>query len=138
MSNATQPCHRPPSANPQSEIRNPQFEPLYLLASLASRTDDPHAALREALSQAHALAARSVVVDGPEYLVSGSNASALAALVHELAMTARLDKSLHLNVNSAAPPSWAIQTPGPLFADPTRLPHPAVHTSCWTAWPSTS
>src|SRR5207249_3921262 len=39
-----------PSENPQSAIRNPQFaEVLYRLAALATRTDDPRAALRQML-----------------------------------------------------------------------------------------
>ena len=37
------------SPNPQSAISHPQFESLYRLASLATRTDDPQAALREML-----------------------------------------------------------------------------------------
>ncbi len=38
-----------PPSDPQSGIRNPQSEVFYRLASLATRTDDPKAALREML-----------------------------------------------------------------------------------------
>ena len=39
-----------PSGNPQSAIRDPQYlAPLYHLASLAARTDDPHTALAGSL-----------------------------------------------------------------------------------------
>lgn len=101
-----------------------------VLADPTSHGDEvramPLPSLAEALSAAHALAGQSVVVDGPEHLANGSDGSAIAALLHELTITARLGKGLHLNVNTATPPSWATQLSGPLFADPARPLHPAI------------
>jgi hypothetical protein len=89
----------------------------------------PGADLTAAVEEAARLAGRCVVLDAPEHLlaVAGrADARAAAELVLKFVLGLRLT-GLHgvVNLNSAAPPSWADDlAEGPLFAGQRRPPPP--------------
>jgi hypothetical protein len=77
------------------------------------------------LEQVRHFVSRFVALDGPEHLLAASGRTEVVQFVRELAIGLRLTK-LHgvINLNSAAPPSWAGELAvGPLFAAQQRMPH---------------
>jgi hypothetical protein len=77
------------------------------------------------LEQLRHFVGRFVALDGPEHLLAANGRSDVARFVHEFAIGLRLT-GLHgvINLNSAAPPSWAGElAAGPLFAAQQRVPH---------------
>jgi hypothetical protein len=76
----------------------------------------------ERLLEANSVAGDLLVLDSPERLAwAGTGRDAAAALLHAVRVAGRATgKSIHINLNCAAPPSWATELSGPLFAESSR------------------
>lgn len=85
---------------------------------LAGAVLKPEFSLVEAIANARQETAGFVAIDGPEYALE-SPSEGLAAYVRQLEAALR-STGLHavINLNCAAPPSWAEFAAGPLFAGP--------------------
>jgi hypothetical protein len=86
---------------------------------------DPEAGLISAIEELRRFVGRFVVLDGPEHLLAAHGRPSVRDFARDLAIGLRLS-GLHgiVNLNSAAPPSWAgALAAGPLFAGQQRTPH---------------
>lgn len=86
---------------------------------------DPAAGLIAAIEELRRFVGRFVVFDAPEHLLTAQGGPSIRDFARDLAIGLRLT-GLHaiVNLNSAAPPSWAGElAEGPLFAAQRRKPH---------------
>jgi hypothetical protein len=86
---------------------------------------DPASGLIGAIEELRRFVARFVVLDGPEHLLAAQGQPSIRDFARDLAIGLRLT-GLHsiVNLNSAAPPSWAGDlAAGPLFAAQQRPAH---------------
>lgn len=86
---------------------------------------DGGANLIAAIEEMRRFVGRFVVLDGPEHLLAAHGQPSACDFARDLALGLRLT-GLHgiVNLNSAAPPSWAGDlAAGPLFAAQQRAPH---------------
>jgi hypothetical protein len=99
--------------------------PAELAGCLLGPPFDPRAGVFSAIEDMRRFAGRFVVLDGPEHLLAADGQPSTRDFVRDLAIGLRLT-GLHgiVNLNSAAPPSWAGDlAEGPLFAGQRRASH---------------
>jgi hypothetical protein len=86
---------------------------------------DPGAGLISAIEELRRFVARFVVFDGPEHLLAAHDRPSVRDFARDLPIGLRLTGLRGIvNLNSAAPPSWAgALAAGPLFAGQQRTPH---------------
>jgi len=86
---------------------------------------DPRAGLIAAIEELRRFVGRFVVLDGPEHLLATQGGPSVRDFARDLALGLRLTGLRAIvNLNSAAPPSWAGElAEGPLFAAQRRKPH---------------
>lgn len=86
---------------------------------------DPGVGLIAAIEELRRFVGRFLVLDGPEHLLAAHGGPSVRDFARDLAIGLRLTGlGAVVNLNSAAPPSWAGElAEGPLFAAQRRKPH---------------